>query len=341
MHAVESRIQLREHAGRATLAILVAAVAGYLTWLLANPAVYVTDFQYLWHGARLWTDGIDPYAMRPSPESKDLWPLWDRLFYPLPALLVVAPFTRMALRVAQVAFIAAGAGLLAWRMTRDSLWPLLIFVSPSFALTALLGQWSPWLTTAALVPSAGFLLACKPTLGLACFTYRPSWRAVASGSLIVVVSLAVMPSWPVQWLDNLRSVRQHPAPILTPMGGWLLALAALRWRTREGRFLLAMACVPQLLFFADQLPLFLVARTLREAVLYTLAGLVVGVALLAPALGHPVDAAMAAPYVMLGCYLPALWIVMRRPNVGAIHPWLERRVIGWPVWLRGRDEATS
>lgn len=339
--AARNRKPLGEHAGRAVLVLIVATAAGCFTWLIANPAVYITDFQYLWHGARLWTRGVDPYAARPGVTATLLWPLWDRLFYPLPALMVVAPLAPLALRLAQVAFVVSATVMLAWRMSREALWPLLIFATPSFALAAFLGQWSPWLTLAALTPGAGFLLACKPTLGLACLTYRPSWRALVSAAAVLVLSLILMPRWPVEWLDNLRSVRQHPAPITTPMGGWLLALAALRWRTREGRFLLVMACVPQLLFFADQLPLFLVARTLREAAFYTLAGLVVGAVLLAPSVTHSVDVAMAAPYALLGCYLPALWIVMRRPNVGPAPAWLEQRVARWPRWLRGAQEAVA
>src|SRR5215217_5455310 len=104
VHAVRNGAPRGERARRAMLVLLIAVFAGWFTWLIANPAYYVTDFQYLWHGARLWTRGIDPYSMRPGSSAAHLWPLWDRLFYPLPALLVVAPFSLLALRLAQVAF---------------------------------------------------------------------------------------------------------------------------------------------------------------------------------------------------------------------------------------------
>jgi hypothetical protein len=180
-------------------------------------------------------------------------------------------------------------------------------------IAAFIGQWSPWLTFATLVPSAGFLLACKPTLGLACFCYRPTWRAFWSGTAIMVLSLALMPMWPWEWLENLEHVQRHPPAILTP-GGWLLALALLRWRQREARLLFALACVPQLLFFADQLPLFLVARNRREALLFTLCGIVVGVIWVSRHFMRYAAVQLTRPYVMLACYLPALWIVLRRPN---------------------------
>ena len=264
----------------------------------------------------------------------------DDLFYPLPALMFISPFAAFPLAISQVLFIGSASAFLAWRLTRDALWPLLIFITPAFWMAAFIGQWSPWLTLAALVPGAGFLLTCKPTLGLACFCYRPTWRAFASGAAIMVVSIALMPSWPREWLDNLQYVQRHPPAIVT-QGGWLLALAALRWRQREARLLLAMACVPQLLFFADQLPLFLVTRTRREALFYVLAGGVVGAIWIARHFMQPSAVQLSGPYVMLGTYLPALYIVLRRPNVGPIPTWLERAVTSLPTSLRGQRPTSA
>jgi hypothetical protein len=245
-----------------------------------------------------------------------LWPLFDPLFYPLPAVLLVGLLSAWSLAMSQVIFVTLASAFLAWRLSQRALWPLLIFLTPSFWMAAFIGQWSPWLTLAALTPSAGFLLATKPTIGLACFCYRPSWRAVFSGLAMVAISLALMPSWPWEWLANLNWVQRHPPAILTP-GGWFLALAVLRWRQREARLLLAMACVPQLLFFADQLPLFLVSRTRREAALFTAAGAVVGAIWVSRHFMRYAAVQLTGPYVMLGCYLPALWIVLRRPNVAS------------------------
>jgi hypothetical protein len=201
-------------------------------------------------------------------------------------------------------------------------------------MAAMLGQWGPWLTLAALTPSLGFLFAAKPTLGLACYTYRPNWRAVWTGALLTAVSLVLLPRWPVEWLDNLHSVQNHPAPIATPLG-FLLGLTVLRWRRREARFLLAMSCVPQLLFFSDQTPLFLVATTRREAVLFLLASTVAFAAWMQGILGPDSAGAFPGPYAMVGCYLPALYLILRRPNVGTIPSWMEQRIQGWPTWIRG------
>jgi hypothetical protein len=314
MSAGRARAEL---VGRVLLVALITVVTARFTSITAQPQFVTTDYEYLWRGARLWSQGIDPYAVRPRAAWLHVWPLFDRLFYPLPALLVVGPFAAWSLATSQVLFISLACALLAWRLSAKALWPLLIFLTPSMWMAAFIGQWSPWLTLATIVPGAGFLLACKPTLGLACFCYRPTWRAVVSGAAIVALSLAMMPRWPFEWLENLSYVQRHPPAILTP-GGWLLALAALRWRQREARLLLAFACVPQLLFFADQLPLFLVARNRREAVLYTLCGMVVGAIWASRHFMRYAAVQLTGPYVMLACYLPALYIVLRRPN--ASHP---------------------
>jgi len=304
-----------ERVGRVLLVALITVVAGYFTAITAQPKFVTTDYEYLWRGARLFFgEGIDPYSVRPRAAWLHLWPLFDRLFYPLPALMVVGPFAAWTLAASQILFVSLACALLAWRLSRHALWPLLIFLTPSMWMAAFIGQWSPWLTLAMLVPSAGFLFACKPTLGLACFIYRPTWRAFAGGLALLVLSLALLPHWPWEWLENLKYVQRHPPAILTP-GGWIIALALLRWRQREARLLFAFACVPQLLFFADQLPLFLVARNRREALLYTLSGIVVGCIWVARHFMRYAAVQLTGPYVMLACYLPALWIVLRRPNV--------------------------
>ena len=305
---------MSERVGRLLLVISIALACGYFTFITARPDFVTTDYEYLWRAARLWSSGIDPYAVKPRAAWLHLWPLFDPLFYPLPAVIVAGLFAGWTLGTSQVVFVSLVSALLAWRLTRRALWPLLIFMTPSFWMAAFIGQWSPWLTFAALVPGAGFLMACKPTIGIACFCYRPTWRGCVSGVVIMAISLALMPSWPREWLSNLSWVQRHPPALLTP-GGFLLALAVLRWRQREARLLLALACVPQLLFFADQLPLFLVCRTRREATLFTTVGAVVAAIWVTRHFMRYAAVQLTGPYVMLACYLPALWIVMRRPNV--------------------------
>jgi uncharacterized protein (TIGR03382 family) len=313
----------RDLGGRLVLSAAVGLITVWFVLTLSvRPNVH-TDFEVLWTAARMWTAGQDPYAMHPC-----------CLFYPLPAVMLVWPIHWLSLGVATAIFVAAPATLLAWRLSRDALWPLLALASPSFVMAAVLGQWSPWLLLAMLWPSLGFFFTSKPTLGAACFTYKPAVSAVIGGAGILLLSLALSPSWPLLWLRNLKSVIEHPAPIAAPFGV-LLLLALLRWRRRESRLLLAMALVPQLLLFADQLPLMLVARSAREAMLLTLGGWIAAIFWYVQEADKFGAVGFAAPYVLAGCYLPALWIVLRQLNTGEIPAWLEDRVRTWPAWLRG------
>lgn len=272
-----------------------------------------TDIEFWWRASRLWLHGVDPFLLRPHTA---MWPLPDRLYYPMPALIFMLPLAELSLRIAGALFVGVSSAWLCWVLTEAGIWRLWLFATPAFVMAVRLGQWSPLITAAALVPSAGFLLSSKPTLGLAAFAYRPTWRGAIGVVVIIAVSVALSPTWLAHWLANLHSVRSHPAPVATPFG-WLLLLALLRWRQPEARLLVAMACVPQLLFFADQLILGLVARTKEEAELYAGCGIAASLVWLLRLSPHdPNLTGLAAPYVMLGCYLPALALVLHRPNVG-------------------------
>src|SRR4029079_7018721 len=91
-------------------------------------------------------------------------------------------------------------------------------------------------------------------------------RGTVGGGVLLAATLLIQPSWPSEWLRNLHSMPPHPMPIQLP-GGFLILLVLLRWRRPEARLMAAMACVPQLMYFADQLPLWLVPRTRRETML--------------------------------------------------------------------------
>jgi hypothetical protein len=230
-------------------------------------------------------------------------------------VLAAVPLAALPLPAASAITMAVSTGLLAYVVTARSWEPLWILASAPFVMAVNLGQWSPLVTVAALVPSLGFLAILKPNIGLAAFAWRPDWRMAAGVAVAGILSLVVAPSWPMEWLGAIRGLPGHPVPLLSGYGaGTLLLLAALRWRTAEGRLLLAMSCVPQLLFFADQLPLLLVARSALERKIMVATSLAACVAWYLRASAAP-DAAyvpLAEPYVLLGCYLPALVIVLRR-----------------------------
>ena len=71
---------------------------------------------------------------------------------------------------------------------------------------------------------------------------------------LLACSLVLWPTWPIAWREALKTATQH-APIVTRPGGFLLLLAALRWKRPEARWLLATALVPGNPAAYDALPL--------------------------------------------------------------------------------------
>src|SRR5205085_6245589 len=90
--------------------------------------------------------------------------------------------------------------------------------------------------------------------------------AAVGGAVLMIASFAFIPGWVPEWLAAVRNNPMHRyIPPVTLLGGPLLLLSALRWRTPEGRWLFVLAVAPQVLTFYTALPPLLVARTRREA----------------------------------------------------------------------------
>lgn len=315
-------------------ALAIGCVAGVTNFALFQ-FHHGGDFVQFHYHARSWMSGSDPYAGGyPIMRATRVVP--EPLFYPFPTLLAVAPFTLLSVRVATAAFVAVSAGLLAFGLMRRSPERLPLFLGAGFFVALVLGQWSPLVTATLLVPSLAWLAVLKPSIGLATTAARPTWKGVAGGALLLAATLAIQPNWPAEWLRNLRSMPPHPAPLFAP-GGVLLVFALLRWRRWEARLLVAMACVPQLMYFADQLPLWLVPRKRRESMLLSATSIAAWAAALITATNAGRQPAFSSEvFVLVGVYLPSLWMVLNRPNEGALPAWTERVASGLPAWLRGR-----
>ena len=298
---------------RIALVSSVALVAAWLSWT-AHKGIYVvprSDFAMIHAGANAWMAGKDPYSIvGPGREFDQYFPL----LYPFPAVLVGIPFTLVA--SPDAAFAAFGAGLLAWALGSQPRHRYAWFavVTPAFIYSVRMSQWAPLMTGAALLPSFGFLLACKPTIGAALWLAYPSRRALIGALVFGLLSLVLFPAWPLKWAEVLPAGTHLRAPA-TFHGGPLLLFALLRWRRPEARLLAALSAIPQTPELYEALPLFLIPQTAGQGAL--LAALCYGV-VFARGAGVPndylADTALTGQWMVWLLYLPCLILVLARPN---------------------------
>jgi hypothetical protein len=114
---------------------------------------------------------------------------------------------------------------------------------------------------------------------------------------------------------------------LYPWGGWLPLFALLRWRRPEARLLTALTLIPQTVFPYEMVALALIPRTKGEHL--TLIGCVTVFSTAVFLIGPPMltmhdDGArwvraaqnVSVPLAVWLVYVPALVMVLRRPNTG-------------------------
>jgi len=303
-------------AKRVALALGAAISAGLLAWLYwTPPQAQPSDVAPVWASARALIHRQDPYAaVGPGRAYDTPFPQ----IYPMTSIVAFVPLAPLPLRWADPLFCALGFGLYTWAVTARRLaTPALVaLVSLPALMTLQTSQWSFLLTGAALVPALGFLLAAKPTVGLALFVGNPRWKTAVGCALLVAVSFLAWPGWVAAWRATLASA-PHVVPPITRPGGFLLLLALLKWRRADARLLLALACLPQTTSLYETIPLFLIPQTwLEGASLWALA-----------VLAHVGQRWVSAPYdttfaywtsgarwIVALMYLPCLVMVLRRPN---------------------------
>jgi hypothetical protein len=292
-----------------------------------------SDFAQPWLAGRLLVEGRNPY-MEIGPNGPV--PHQFHLIYPATAAVLAMPLGLVSLRLANAFVVGAGAALLVWALTRNTLRnpQLLVLASFPMAVAAQNVQWSPLLTAATFFPVLGIVYACKPSVAIAYWLAYPNMRALLAAAGFTLITLILWPWWPGEWAAQLSSVTHMSAPV-TRWGGPLLLLAALRWRRPEARLLLGLSCIPQTPVVYEAVPLFLLVTTLREGV----ALLVVTVLL-----GHflpnsstlPYDEwmALSGSWMIWFVYLPCLVMVLRRPNVAPEGDLMES------TWTRLRKYVT-
>ena len=318
---------------RVLVALAIGLFAGAAAWMASHrPGFGTPDFQWWWLTARALLDGDNPYAVIPTVLGPQF-----QFFNPLPAAVLAIPFALLRPEVGLALFSGLSAAILAFVVTRRSYGPLVMFLSASFAHTIVMGQWSLLLTAALFAPSLAFLGSAKPNIGVAIVAALASWRAAAAMVAFAALTLVFRPSWPLEWLAVVRTSSWHFSPLGIP-GGALLLLALLRWRRPEARLVATLGLLPQSPFVYEAMPLFFVPRS-RAGFYVLVIGSDLALAVYAYFRGLPTDQYLRTNGIaVVACmYLPALVMVLRRPNEGPVPEWLERAAAYLPARLRGQS----
>jgi hypothetical protein len=331
-------------AQRIIVAICLATFAATLTAsVYAHWTGYHSDFALSWFGATSLIHHVDPYPLvGPGRFYEWRWPL----LYPATAFAAALPFALLSEQAASVTFVWIAAFLLSYGMTRHS-WHLVpLFASYSFASSAWLAQWSLIFTAALFLPWLGFLTVAKPQTGIPVLAESNSrvtlLSALIGGAVLIAVSLFLLPSWPREWWALAR-VAGNVRPPIGRFGGILVLLVLLRWRRREAWLVLAMAVMPATWGWYNALMLLTIAKTYREACVLSLmstAGGTLGGYFIPPVRTMDEFDRFAGAVLVATAYLPAVFVVLRRPNEGELPAWLQI-VVRLTAWRPQRGAGTT
>ena len=324
MNPPEPRRRMLRPLVRTLAALLVGCGVAWLIYHRPLPPGRYSDFDQPWLAAQALVNGDDPFA---AVAAAHAYPL----IYPLTTAITLLPLTAVDLQTARAIFSGVGAALLTYGLLLRGWWGPLLLLSFSTFNAIWLNQWSPLVTGVALIGGGSVVLgvvgAAKPTIGLILWAATPTRRAAVGALLAVLVATLILPSWPQAWLTAIRDQPQIMAPVVRP-GGFLLLLAALRWRRPEARLMAAIAVVPHLANYYEAVLLFLVPRSFVEAWVLVVGSWIARRWTLemggAPTLELLLD--QRWPAMLLCLYLPALAMVLLRPNIGDMPGWLERAV---------------
>jgi hypothetical protein len=323
--------------GRIAVATLFAVIAGLVSWRAQYVAHgHGSDHVILQRAAQIFLAGGDPYRIT---RDSQLPTLWWRFFYPLPSIVLGVPFMWLSAEQCAIAFTASSALLLGFAITRDGFDRVALVISVPFLMAAQFAQTGPLILALAMIPATRGLAMLKPNIGLAIFAWRPAWRDIIVAGSLFAVSLLVIPDWPRRWFLTVHNSPAHHSPMTVGVGA-LGLLSILRWRRPEARLLFAMTLIPHGLYFYDELPLFLIADSRREAMILVFTSWLGWLAWNITSPGpRIVD---TQPWVIASLYVPSLVMVIRRPNQGTAPVRIERMLRGLPLWIRGdRAQAES
>jgi hypothetical protein len=319
---------------RLFVALAIALTAAAMHYFAASGNGALSDFSILWFGSKVLATGGNPYSTIGPHNTIDLP---SAVFYPAPALVATMPFTLIPVRFAGTVFVFISAALLAFGATRDGWHRLPIFPSVAFMTSARLGQVSAFMCAALFIPAITFFSVVKPQASipiLGATSRSREWIVAAAGAAVLTtISFALFPQWPGEWWNTLSEADYFRPPIMT-LPGALIGLVMIRWRRPEAWLVFLAACLPQTWYPYNGLILLTVATTYREASLLSLissSAWLVTYAFLVGEWRSPETRAVMQNILIGFGYLPAVLVILRRPNVGPEPSWLR--------WLMNRKAA--
>lgn len=183
--------------------------------------------------------------------------------YPLTAAIFGLPLVWVRPEIAAGIFYGVSSGLMAFGLTHQGYHRLLIFFAYPYWAGIFTAQWEPLIMASAFFPLLLPASLAKPQIGLPVALTHLSRRGILACGVILMLSLAAMPRWPLLWFRQIGQY-DHFIPLLV-LPGPLLAAALLRYRDRDALLLMMMAIMPQRWFY-DPLVLWLIPKSRREIV---------------------------------------------------------------------------
>jgi len=280
------------------LRILISAAiglasAGFCWFLLARFRLGAGDFNWA-----IWATQ-DLLAHR-NPYDRPMQ------LYPLPCAIFGLPFVWMRPEVAGGVFYGISSALMAFGLSRNSYHRLFVFLAYPYWAGLITAQWTPLIIASALLPPLLPATLAKPQLGLPVLLTRATRIGLLACTLVAALSFLILPRWPWLWVANLHQYVYFIPLLVLP--GPLLALALLRLRTRDARFLVFMALAPQRWFY-DMLVLWLIPKSRRELCFTVLVSWAAGVWRW---YYFPHSITQVGRCALLAFYLPMLVVVLLR-----------------------------
>jgi hypothetical protein len=238
------------------------------------------------------------------------------------------PLAVFSEHVAAVIFVALSTAALVFAMTRLGWHLMLILLTDSYLAAAKLGQWTTLLTAGVFLPWISFFVLVKPQTSLPVLAGATSKKtllwAFSGGIGLLALSLVLEPDWPMKWITEVRAAENMEPPIIR-LGGFLVLLLLVRWRRPESWLVMVLAAIPQSWGWYGALPLFLIPATFGEMIFlvgFATLGSYFGALVMPKPEGAQEFFAWVGSLIVWTVYLPAVAIILRRPNAGPLPAWM-------------------